>query len=78
VTFNPYHSIAGWPGTIVGWLQQRRERHLLQALSDRTLADLGLTRPDVESACSVPYRMAIDYAELEARRRLRGPRLTPR
>jgi uncharacterized protein YjiS (DUF1127 family) len=32
------------------WLDQRKARRLLASMDDRTLADIGLTRADVETA----------------------------
>ena len=43
---------AGLPARSLAWLRQWRERRQLLGLSDRTLDDLGLTRADVEGACS--------------------------
>ncbi len=70
----PHAPAAGWAGILGAWLRHRRERHALLAVDERTLADLGLTRSDVEGACAATRCRAIDYAELEARRRSRGPR----
>ena len=32
------------------WRERNRDRHALQSLSDRDLADIGLTRSDIEAA----------------------------
>ncbi len=72
---SPHEIPAGWAGSLAAWLQRRRGRHQLLALSDRTLDDLGLSRADVEGAGAVPFRQAIDVAELDARRRRHRPRL---
>ncbi|MFO1048324.1 MAG: DUF1127 domain-containing protein [Geminicoccaceae bacterium] len=60
---------------LAGWLQSRGERHDLARLDARTLADIGLTRGDVERELDRPFWEPVDHAGLEAARRRSGPRL---
>lgn len=69
MTPNPRRSVAELAGATLTWLRRRRDRHQILGLSDRTLDDLGLTRADVEGAFAVSFRQAVDYAELDRRRR---------
>lgn len=58
--------------TLVRWQEQRAEQVLLRTMSDRGLADIGLTRGDVESVLNGSYedpRDAIFAARAEARAR---------
>ena len=40
------------------WRERNRDRHALQSLSDRELADIGLTRSDIEAALRGDYARA--------------------
>jgi uncharacterized protein YjiS (DUF1127 family) len=72
-----------WAGVrdLFGWIaalwRTRRDRQQLATLSDAMLADIGLTRADVEREVLRPIWNGIDYAALEAARE-RCARRTPR
>lgn len=41
--------------TAVTWLQRERDRRSLQALDDRLLSDIGVSRDEVEREVSKPF-----------------------
>ena len=41
--------------TILGWLQRDRDRRALQALDERLLHDIGVSRGDVEMEVAKPF-----------------------
>jgi uncharacterized protein YjiS (DUF1127 family) len=51
------------------WYRTRRDRLELAQLGDHILADIGLTRADVERVEMQPFWQPIDYAELDRQRR---------
>lgn len=63
-----------WAGLrdLLTWIaalwQTHRDRRELAMLSDAMLADIGLTRADVERELARPIWNGIDYAALEATR----------
>jgi len=40
---------------LLGWLQRDRDRRALQALDDRLLHDIGISRGDVEAEAAKPF-----------------------
>lgn len=57
---------------LIRWQERRAEQMVLRTMSDRGLADIGLTRGDVENVLSGSYddpRDAIFAARAEARAR---------
>jgi uncharacterized protein YjiS (DUF1127 family) len=40
---------------LLGWLQRDRDRRALQALDDRLLRDIGVSRGDVEAEAAKPF-----------------------
>lgn len=74
-TFGALRIVLDAARTVRGWLRTRAERRSLLSLDDSLLKDIGLTRGDVERVTGQPFRVAIDYAELEVCRRHGGPRL---
>lgn len=41
--------------TVFGWMQRERERHMLNAIDDRMLRDIGLDRSDVLAEAAKPF-----------------------
>jgi uncharacterized protein YjiS (DUF1127 family) len=40
---------------LASWRERRRARQMLLALDERMLADIGLSRADVEAECGKPF-----------------------
>lgn len=41
--------------TLLGWIQRDRDRRTLQALDDRLLRDIGVSRGEVEAEIAKPF-----------------------
>lgn len=41
--------------TLLGWLQRDRDRRILQALDERLLRDIGVSRGEVEAEVAKPF-----------------------
>lgn len=49
--------------------RHRQERRVLMAMSDALLADIGLSRADIDRELARPLREPVHWAELNAARR---------
>jgi uncharacterized protein YjiS (DUF1127 family) len=47
--------VSGAAQSVGSWLEMRRQLRALAALDDHLLRDIGLSRADVERACSGPF-----------------------
>ena len=66
-------TLVGLAARLADWLRNRAQRRELLGLDDRTLADLGLRRGDVERELVRPFWQPVDVAALELARRQAGP-----
>lgn len=51
--------LSGWVAALIdgvlAWQERARSRHALQALDDRMLRDMGISRADVQRECDKPF-----------------------
>jgi len=64
----------GWPARLAHLTLAWHQRRQLAALGDHALHDLGLTRGDVERELARPWGQQVDWAALDAQRRLNSRR----
>lgn len=62
--------VAALVALVRAWYRARRDRVELAGLNDHMLADIGLSRADVDRELLRPFWQPVDHAGLERQRRL--------
>ncbi len=57
------NTLLGWVLALEAWLENRRQRRALVALSDRSLKDIGVSRSEAEGIAAMPFHASGTAAE---------------